>query len=81
MKRLTMYVLGISCLKCIHLIEEELINLSGIFSFKGLLPKGKIVIEFNPSLVSVTKIIDQIENKGFAVLKTIQKEDRELLFD
>lgn len=81
MNHLTLYVLGISCFNCVTKIEKELEELCGIFSFKGKLPKGKITIEFNPSLVSARNIIEKIENQGFSVAKTIQKEERVLMFD
>ncbi|WP_458415382.1 heavy-metal-associated domain-containing protein [Schinkia sp. CFF1] len=73
--------MGISCLNCIPSIEKEIHDLNGIFSFKGMLPKGKIVIKFNPSVVSSENIVDRIENKGFSVVKTIQKEERFVMFD
>jgi copper chaperone CopZ len=81
MNHLTLFVIGISCLNCVHKIEKEIKDLRGIFSFKGKLPKGKIVIEFNPSLVSTRNIIDRIEKEGFSVVKTVQKEERFVMFD
>ncbi|KEF37176.1 copper chaperone [Schinkia azotoformans MEV2011] len=81
MNHITLYVLGISCFKCVTKIEKEVEALCGIFSFKGKLPKGKITIEFNPSLVSTNKIIEKIEKQGFAVAKIIQKEERIVMFD
>lgn len=81
MNHLTMYVLGISCLNCIYKIEKEIQDLCGIFSFKGKLPKGKIIIEFNPSLVSTKNIVERIENGGFSVVKIMQKEERVMMFD
>ncbi len=81
MNHLTLYVMGISCLKCVTKIEKEIEELCGIFSFKSKLPKGKITIEFNPSLVSTNNIVERIENQGFSVAKIIQKEERFVLFD
>lgn len=81
MNHVTMYIYGASCLDCIRLIEEEMIDLGGVFSFKGLMPKGKISLKYNPSIINISKIVDKIENIGFSVVKIIQKEERIVIFD
>ena len=74
MYQVTLHVLGICCLDTLSLLEKGVKDLCGIISFKSSLPKGRIVIEFNPSLVSSMKIVDEVENQGFAVVKSVQKE-------
>ena len=74
MIQLTLYVLGISCVNSAQSIEKYIKSFCGIISVSSSLPKGKIVIKFKPSLVSTMEIIDQIEDRGFAVLKKIKKE-------
>lgn len=81
MNHVTMYIYGASCLDCIRLIEKEMIDLGGIFSFKGLMPKGKLFIKYNPSIINISKIVDKIEKIGFSVVKIIQKEERMVMFD
>ena len=74
MYQVTLYVLGICCFESLNSIEKEIKGLCGVTSFKSTMPKGKLVIEFKPSLVRSTKIIDRIKEQGFAVVKKDQKE-------
>lgn len=78
MYQVTLYILGVCCLDRIQFVEKELKGLCGIISFKGFMPKGKLVIEYKPSSISSKEIIDRIENHGFAVVK---KEQKEFCFD
>lgn len=81
MYRITLYVLGICCFERLYSIEKEIRGFGGIISFKSSLPKGKLVIEFKPSLVSSMNIIERIEEQGFAVVKKDQREYYKELFD
>jgi copper chaperone CopZ len=74
MNRVILYVLGVCCVEKIQSIEHSVKSLKGITSFKGSLPKGKLVVEFRPSQVQTAEIIDQIEERGFAVLKNVKEE-------
>ena len=57
MYRITLYVLGISCLENFYSIEREIKGFGGVISFKSSLPKGKLVIEFKPSQISSRQIV------------------------
>jgi copper chaperone CopZ len=81
MYRITLYVPGICCFDRLHSIEKEIRGFAGIISFKSSMPKGKLVIEFKPSLVSSMKIIESIEEHGFTVVKKDQREYFSALFD
>lgn len=74
MHQVTLYVMGICCFNRFHSIEEGVRALSGIISFKGSLPKGKIVIKFKPSLVSHMEIINRIEEEGYQIAKKVRQE-------
>ena len=74
MYQITLYVLGICCSERLSSIEKEIKEFAGILSFKSSLLKGKLVIEFKPSVVNSMKIIDRIEEQGFAVVKSEQRE-------
>ena len=74
MYQITLYVLGISCLENFYSIEKEIKGFGGVISFKSSLPKGKLVIEFKPSLISSMQIIKRIEAKGLVVYKKNQRE-------
>ncbi|PFO08384.1 hypothetical protein COJ85_03855 [Bacillus sp. AFS076308] len=81
MYQVTLYVLGICCINSIHSIEQELKALCGIISFKGSMPKGKIVIKYKPSLISSKEIINSIEERGFAIAKKIQHEQNNEIYN
>ncbi|MFB6467798.1 hypothetical protein ACE38V_13490 [Cytobacillus sp. Hz8] len=72
--RATFYILGISSFNQIYLIEKKIKDLCGIISCKGSMPKGKLQVEFKPSIVSDIEIINKIEDQGFSVVKKIQRE-------
>ena len=74
MYRITLYVLGISCLEKFYSIEREIKGFGGVISFKSSLPKGKLVIEFKPSQISSRQIIERIEDKGLVIYKKDQRE-------
>ena len=74
MNQVTLYVPGICCLNMNHSIEQEIKSLKGIISYKGTLPKGKIVIEYTNSQVSSREISHIIEDRGFSIVKKIQRE-------
>ncbi|MGJ7911345.1 cation transporter [Neobacillus sp. LXY-1] len=81
MDQVTVYVMGICCLNSIQTIEQKITSMRGIISFKGLLPKGKIVIKFKPSLVNHMKIIHTIEEHGFAIAKLVHQEQNKEIYD
>ncbi len=72
--RVTLYVLGICCLDSLSSIKKEVEGLVGVISFKGYSPKGKIVIEFKPNSLSTSDIVSKVEDQGFAVIKKVQRE-------
>jgi copper chaperone CopZ len=72
--RITLYVLGICCVDSLSSIKKEIEGVVGVLSFKGSSPKGKLVIEFKPNSVSALDIVDKIEDQGFAVIKKVQRE-------
>lgn len=74
MYEVTLYVLGACCLERIRLVENEIKGLYGILTYKSSWPKGKIVIDFKPNLISSLEIIDRFEEQGFAVVKKVQRE-------
>ncbi|MEH7098057.1 heavy-metal-associated domain-containing protein [Neobacillus vireti] len=74
MNQVTLYVPGICCMNVNHSIEQEIKALNGIISYKGTLPKGKIVIEYTHRLISSQEITDIIKERGFSIVKKIQRE-------
>lgn len=56
------------------MLEKEIQRFGGIHSIKASIPKGKITIEFKPSLVSSMEIANKIESKGYPIVKRVQKE-------
>jgi copper chaperone CopZ len=74
MNQVILYVPGICCMNMNQSIEHEIKAKKGIISYKGTLPKGKIVIEYTHSLVSSKEITQIIEERGFAIAKKVQKE-------
>ncbi|MGG7619066.1 hypothetical protein [Bacillus coreaensis] len=72
--QVTLYVLGICCLDKLSSIQKEVEGLVGVISFKGYSPKGKIVIEFKPHSLSTSEIVGKVEDQGFAVIKKVQRE-------
>jgi len=74
MYQLTLYVLGICCLETLKKMEKEIRCLHGISSFKAFIPKGKVEIEYRPSLICSKEIIDNMEAQGFPIIKKVQSE-------
>ncbi|WP_077211969.1 heavy-metal-associated domain-containing protein [Bacillus dakarensis] len=74
MYKAILYVPGICCVESFQVIEELLKSLTGINSVRGTLPKGKIVVEFQPSNVSTMDLVKIIEKQGYPVVKNTQKE-------
>lgn len=74
MYKAILYVPGICCVDSFQIIEEVLNSIAGINSVKGTLPKGKIVVEFQPSNISTKDLVNIIEKQGYTVMKNTQKE-------
>lgn len=72
--RVTLYVLGICCIDSLSSIKKEVEELVGVISFKGSSLKGKLVIEFKPNSTSTSDIVGKVEDQGFAVVKKVQRE-------
>jgi len=73
MNQVTLYVPGICCMNMNHSIEQEIKALKGIISYKGTLPKGKIIIEYTQSLVNSKEITHIIEDRGLSIGKKVQR--------
>lgn len=74
MYQLTLYVLGICCIETLKQIEKEIRCLHGISTFKVSVTKGRIEIEYGPSLICSKEIIDKMEAQGFLIIKKVQSE-------
>ena len=54
-----------SCASCVHAIESNLLKQSGVLSASVALTTNSAKFTFNPDLIGVRDIIEQIENLGF----------------
>ena len=65
MKSITLHVPGITCCGCWKSVTRVLEELNGVEKAVVTLDDGKAEITFDESAVSVTQLIETIEDAGF----------------
>ncbi|MGX6446347.1 copper chaperone CopZ [Neobacillus sp. K501] len=68
MEKLTLKVNGMSCGHCVNSIEGSVGNLEGVEFVKVHLNAGNVDVAFNPSVVTLDKIKDTIDDQGYNVV-------------
>ena len=69
MEKSIINVKGMSCNHCVTAIKKAVNELTGIGSVNVDLEKGIVTVEFNNSLVTLTKIKHIIEEEGYDVVE------------
>jgi len=67
MEQIKLPVKGMSCGSCVNSIEGNIGDLNGVKSVKVTLDAGTVEVEFDPSIVSLNEIKNEIEDQGYAV--------------
>lgn len=67
MKQVTLNVAGMSCNHCVNSIEGNLGQMSGVESVKVHLADGKVDVTFDSNEISMTEIVNGIEDQGYDV--------------
>ncbi|MFK2824760.1 copper chaperone CopZ [Bacillus sp. B190/17] len=67
MEQVTLNVQGMSCGHCVNSIEGNVGQLNGVESVKVHLDKKTVGVSFNPEVVSIKDITNEIEEQGFDV--------------
>ena len=70
----TLKIGGMTCINCQIKIEKQLLKIDGIVKVKVDWEKSIAEMEFNKDLVSLEKIISEIEILGYKVLKSDKKQ-------
>nr|WP_263327186.1 copper chaperone CopZ [Neobacillus sp. Marseille-Q6967] len=67
MEKITLKVNGMSCGHCVKSIEGSVGELQGVKSVKVHLEAGNVDVEFSPTEVSLSKIKETIDDRGYDV--------------
>ncbi|WP_307892502.1 copper chaperone CopZ [Bacillus swezeyi] len=67
MEQKTLKVEGMSCNHCVQSVEGSVGKLSGVEAVKVDLSAGKVDVSFDSGKVSLTEIVDVIEDQGYDV--------------
>ncbi|OCA87157.1 copper chaperone CopZ [Pseudobacillus wudalianchiensis] len=67
MEQVTLYVQGMSCDHCVHAVESNVGKLNGVESVKVHLEENTVDVSFDPNVVSIKDITDEIEEQGYDV--------------
>ena len=59
-------VVGMHCGSCVALVEEALIERSGVISASVDLDSARAVIGYDPSLVGIDELLSAIEEAGYS---------------
>jgi copper chaperone len=74
MEKITLTVKGMSCGHCVNAVETNVGQLPGVSNVKVYLNDGKVEVEYNPSEVTLEKIVGTIDEQGYEV-KESQKQN------
>jgi copper chaperone len=74
MEKITLTVKGMSCGHCVNAVETNVGQLPGVSNVKVYLNDGKVEVEYNPSEVTLEKIVETIDEQGYEV-KESQKQN------
>ncbi|XP_013785510.1 copper-transporting ATPase 2-like [Limulus polyphemus] len=61
----TLKVKGMTCMSCVHNIEDHIGTVKGIISIKVSLQENSATVQYQPSLISLQQIAEMIDNMGF----------------
>ncbi|KIL73284.1 copper chaperone CopZ [Bacillus badius] len=67
MEQVTLRVQGMSCGHCIQAIESNVGKLDGVEAVKVHLEASTVDVSFNPELVTLHAITEEIEEQGYDV--------------
>jgi len=67
MEKVTLQVSGMSCGHCVKAIEGSVEKLSGVHNVNVNLAEGKVEVEFEPSVVTLEAIKEEIDDQGYEV--------------
>jgi copper chaperone len=74
MEKITLTVKGMSCGHCVNAVETNVGQLPGVSNVKVYLNDGKVEVVYNPSEVTLEKIVETIDEQGYEV-KESQKQN------
>ena len=66
-KQLTLPVTGMTCANCVATVERNLKKLDGVSTAVVNLSSERATVEFDPSLLDLSKIITRVERAGYGV--------------
>lgn len=69
MEEATLQVQGVSCAHCVKSIEGSIGRLAGVQSVQVNLSESIVVVDFDPNKIGLEKIINKIEEQGYAVIE------------
>lgn len=67
MEKVTLNVSGMSCGHCVKAVEGSVGGLQGVKKVSVDLSKGKVDVEFDAKSVSLSTIIETIDDQGYDV--------------
>lgn len=67
MEKVTLQVSGMSCGHCVNAIEGSVGKMSGVQSVNVSLANGTVEVEFEPSVVTLEAIKEEIDDQGYEV--------------
>jgi|TARA_Y100000310_G_scaffold225672_1_gene227719 copper chaperone CopZ len=67
MKKLTLHIKGMTCKSCEILIKDELEEHKGVQNIVVSQPEGKVILEFDSTIISEESIKEIIKKEGFVV--------------
>lgn len=67
MEKVTLQVSGMSCGHCVNAIEGSVGKLSGVHNVNVNLAKGTVEVEFEPGVVTLEAIKEEIDDQGYEV--------------
>jgi copper chaperone len=68
MEKTSLQVSGMSCNHCVATVEGSVGKLNGVNSVKVNLDSGKVLVEYDPSGVTLDMIKEEIEEQGYDVV-------------
>ncbi|MFC0472851.1 copper chaperone CopZ [Halalkalibacter kiskunsagensis] len=68
MEKTTLQVSGMSCNHCVSAVEVSVGKLKGVNSVQVNLDSGTVLVEYDPSGLSLDTIKEEIEEQGYDVV-------------
>ncbi|WP_332694736.1 copper chaperone CopZ [Halalkalibacter lacteus] len=70
MEKTTLQVTGMSCNHCVAAVEGSVGKLNGVHSVEVILNNGTVLVDYDPSSVSINTIKEEIEDQGYDVVSS-----------